>query len=155
MEFDEAVDGFGAAVGGAGVEVGQERLLPLAQGPAQAGDLGDRAGGESGEDALGDRASFGLVGVLVGGAQLLGALPGQDDDLVLGAGGERPLDPGALFVGEVLGAGAQDGLDPVERVALAAAVTVQLLLPDGGTRPGRETDPSPRRRRAVPRPWRS
>jgi len=47
VEFAEAVDGFGAAVGGAaGVEVGQERSTPLFQSPAEAGDLGDRAGRE-------------------------------------------------------------------------------------------------------------
>ena len=45
VEFDEAVDGFGAAVAGAvGVEVGQERAAPAAQGLAQAGDLGNWAG---------------------------------------------------------------------------------------------------------------
>lgn len=39
VELDEAVDRLGAAVGGAGVEVGQERVLPLAQGPAQPGEV--------------------------------------------------------------------------------------------------------------------
>ena len=46
VELDEAVDGFGAAVVRAGGgEVGQERLAPLLQAPAEAGDLGDRAVG--------------------------------------------------------------------------------------------------------------
>ena len=45
VEFDDAVDGFGAAVAGAPVvEVGQNCGLPRAQGSAEPGDLGDRAG---------------------------------------------------------------------------------------------------------------
>lgn len=37
-----SVDGFGGAVAGSAcVEVGQEGVLPLAWGPAQAGDFGD------------------------------------------------------------------------------------------------------------------
>ena len=40
VELDEPVDCLGAAVAGAvGVEVGQERVLPLSQGSAEAGDL--------------------------------------------------------------------------------------------------------------------
>jgi hypothetical protein len=43
-------------------------------------------------------------------------------------GGPRRHKPGALSVGEVLLAGAQDVPDPVQRVTLAAAVAVDLLL---------------------------
>lgn len=43
-------------------------------------------------------------------------------------GGERPLDAGVLLVGEVLRPGAQDVLDPVPRVILAAAVPGGRLL---------------------------
>jgi hypothetical protein len=43
-------------------------------------------------------------------------------------GGPRRGEPGALPVGEVLFAGAQDVPDPVQRIVLAAAVAVDLLL---------------------------
>jgi len=47
VEFDDAVDGFGAAVvRSAGGEVAQVLLLPLAQCLAQAGDLADRVDAE-------------------------------------------------------------------------------------------------------------
>ena len=40
--FDDAIDGFGGAIAGSGrVEVGQECVLPLAQGSAQASDIAD------------------------------------------------------------------------------------------------------------------
>jgi hypothetical protein len=125
------------------VEVGQERLLPLTQGPAKPGNRpqrevppGDWTGGERGDDPFGDPAALGLVRVLVGRAELLGALPGQVQSLVPLVGGQRPLDPAALLVGwgylplagAVLRTGAQDCLDPVQRVALAAAVAGGRLL---------------------------
>ena len=54
MQLDDAVDGFGAAVGGpVGGEVAQVGVLPLAQGAAQAGDIGDRACREGGQDLFG------------------------------------------------------------------------------------------------------
>ena len=41
-QLDDSVDGFGGAVAGSAcVEVGQEGVLPLAWGPAQASDFGD------------------------------------------------------------------------------------------------------------------
>ena len=44
MEFDEPVDGFGAAVVRAvGVEVAEERFAPSLEGLAESGDLGDWA----------------------------------------------------------------------------------------------------------------
>ena len=80
VEFDEAVDGFGAAVAGAvGVEVSEEFLAPLFEGAAEAGDLGDGAGVEGRDDAFGDGASVGEPGLVVGRAQLLGALVGDLD----------------------------------------------------------------------------
>ena len=55
LEFDEAVDCFGAAVvRAAGGEVAQEGVFPLVEGSPEAGDLGDRACGERGEDFLCD-----------------------------------------------------------------------------------------------------
>ena len=65
---------------------------------------------------------------MVGGADLLGAPVGDLDLDVLGPGGERRLQPGALPVGEVLLPGAQDVPDSVQRVALAAPVAGGLLL---------------------------
>ena len=44
VEFDDPVDGFGAAVvGAAGGEVGQELVFPRSEGAAESGDLGDWA----------------------------------------------------------------------------------------------------------------
>jgi hypothetical protein len=109
VEFDEAVDRFGSAVAGsAGVEVGQECFPPSGEGLAQAFDLRDRAGGERGEDLLGEFLSFAEVVGSVGGAQLLGAPPG-DLDLDMGVvGGERLLQAGLLLVGELVFPAAQD-----------------------------------------------
>jgi hypothetical protein len=129
VEFDESVDGFGAAVvGPSGGEVGQERLAPLLQCLAEPLDLGDRAGRERGEDLLGGPAAVGEVLGLVGRAELLGALPGDVDLVVTLVGCDGLVEPGALSVGEFLDATAQDGADPVQRVALAAPVAVDLLL---------------------------
>ena len=74
------------------------------------------------------RALDGVV-VAVGRAELLGARPGDRRPPVCSSsGGDRVLEPGPLLVGELLGAGAQQVLDAVERVALAAAVAEGLLL---------------------------
>src|SRR5690606_11044058 len=129
VEFDDPVHGFGAAVvRSAGGEVGQECGLPAAQGAAQAGDLGDRAGVERLDDLLRDPSPLGEVLRLVGGAQLLGALPCDEHLVVRFIGLDRGDQPGALLVGEVLGASAEDRLDPVERIARPAAMTEGVLL---------------------------
>ena len=74
VEFDEPVDGFGAAVvGAAGVEVGQEeRFAPLFEGLPESFDLRDR---ERGQDLLGGPPALGRTCCVVGRAELLGALP--------------------------------------------------------------------------------
>src|SRR3954470_2480673 len=80
VEFDESVDGFGAAVAGAGgVEVGQERGPPAAQGLAEPGDLGDRAGRERRDDLLGESTAGRWGRCVVDGPDLLGAVPGEGD----------------------------------------------------------------------------
>src|SRR4051794_10764913 len=60
VEFDDAVDRFGAAVAGpSSGEVGQELLLPGAQGPTESRDLGDRAAGERFDHREGDLLALG------------------------------------------------------------------------------------------------
>ena len=128
-EFDQAIQRFTTAVvGAAGGEVAEERVFPLVQGAAKAGDLGDRAAGERGEDLLGDPPPVCVTGLVIDRAQLLRALPGDLDRHVALVGGEPQLQARALPVGQVFGAGAQDVADPIERVGLAAAVAVDLLL---------------------------
>jgi hypothetical protein len=58
----------------------------------------------------------------------LGALPGDLDLDVADVGGECCLEAGPLPVGDVFLTRAQDVADPVERVGLAAAVAVDVLL---------------------------
>jgi hypothetical protein len=61
--LNDQVDGFGAAVGDTfGVEVGQHLRLPGLGGAAEAGDLGDRAGGEGVDHLLGDRSAAAWAG---------------------------------------------------------------------------------------------
>ena len=59
---------------------------------------------------------------------MLRALPGDEHFIVGGVGIDRRGQAGVLLVGEVLRSGAEDGLDAVERVALAAAVSEGVLL---------------------------
>jgi hypothetical protein len=59
VEFDDAVDGFGASVvGPLGGEVGQELVAPGPECAAESGDLGDRAAGERLQGGGGDPLSF-------------------------------------------------------------------------------------------------
>ena len=128
MQLDDPV-GLGAAVGGPfGGEVAQVGGLPLPQGAPEPGDLADRAGRERGHDLLGDLLPGGQVGRGVGGADLLVALPGEQD-LVVGVAAAQAVDePVPLLVGQVVRAGAQDVADPVERVTGVAAVAQGVLL---------------------------
>ena len=80
------------------------------------------------DDLLRDPPPRGEILLVVGGAQFLSALPRDEHLVVCGISLNRGYQPGALLVGEVLGPGAEDGLDPVERVALAAAVPEGVLL---------------------------
>jgi len=76
----------------------------------------------------GDASSLGRGGLVEGGPQLLGGLPGHGDFVVTFVGVDGSLEPVALPVGEVFAAAAQDGSDPVQRVAGVAAVANCLLL---------------------------
>jgi hypothetical protein len=79
VELNEAVDGFGAAVGcSARVEVGQERRAPLLQRAAESLDLRDGAGRQDDKEPLGDPAALDRVLRLVGGSQLLRTEPGDE-----------------------------------------------------------------------------
>ncbi len=103
MQLDESIDGFGASVvGAAGGEVRQERLTPLVQGPAEAGDLGDRAGRERGQDVLRDPAALGEVFAVERGPQLLRREPGDEDLGVTVVSVDGGGEPGALAFGEPL-----------------------------------------------------
>ena len=117
MEFDDAVDGFGSAVVRAACgEVGQELGLPGAQGAAQAGDLGDRAGVEGVDDLDRDRPPLGEILGVVGRPELLVAAPRDGDLVVRVAGLQAGLEPFDLTVGEPFDSGAEDVADLVERV---------------------------------------
>lgn len=81
-----------------------------------------------GEPLLRDpRPLDGVLG-LVGGPRLLGALPGEIGLVVALVSVDGSVQSGSLPVSEVLEPAAQDGADAVERVALPAAVAVDLLL---------------------------
>ena len=124
VEFDEAVDGFGAAVGrAAGFEVGQERGSPGSQGLAESGDLGDGTVREGPGDPACLAARGAGVFLVVDRSELLGALVGDGDFVVGLVRGDRCVQAPLLGRAESFGAGAQDGADPVQRVAPAAAVT--------------------------------
>src|SRR3954451_15270216 len=129
VEFDEAVDGFGAAVAGAaGVEVGQERGLPAAQGLAEPGDLGNGAGRERVGDLLGESPARGGGRGVVDGPDLLRAVPGEGHLVVAFVRVEGSSQARALPGGETVGAGVQEVADAVERITLPSAVSVDLLL---------------------------
>jgi len=69
-----------------------------------------------------------VAGLVIDRAELLGASVGDFDFDVAFVGGECGGQPVALPVGEAFLAGAEQVPDPVERVGLAAAVAVDLLL---------------------------
>ena len=129
VEFDDAVDRFGAAVvGAAGGEVGEELFAPGPEGAAESGDLGDRAGGERVEGGDRDLSALGQVGRVVGGAELLVAAPRYGDLVVRVAGGQPGFDPLDLAGGQPVGSGPEYVADLVERVVFAAPVSELILL---------------------------
>lgn len=87
-----------------------------------------RAGVERVDDLLSNVSALGQVCPVVGGPEPLGALPSDEHFVVRRVGLDRGAQPGALVVGEVLGAGAEDGLDPEQRVALASSIPEGVLL---------------------------
>ena len=103
VEFDEAIDGFGAAVvRSAGVEVAEEFAAPLLQGPSQAGHIGDRARSERGEDLLREGPTGGVAVLVVCRADLLGAPPGDldlDMSLIGGPRNQTVFDQCGVTIG--------------------------------------------------------
>lgn len=71
---------------------------------------------------------LGEVFLVVGGAELLRALPCDEHLVVRRIGLDRRREPDPLLLCEVLGPGAEDRLDPVERVALPTAMSEGVLL---------------------------
>src|SRR4029453_5330900 len=109
-------DRFSAAVvGPSRAEVGQELLLPGAQGPTESGDLGDRAAGERSDHRRGDLLALGETLGGERGPKLLVAAPG-DGHLVVRVTGLEPLLYSLdLAGGQLLGAGRRRVATPVTR----------------------------------------
>ena len=113
MELDQPVHCFGAnAVDRPGGGVGQERLTPLLEGPAESDDLVHRAGPQRGDDLFGDLIALSRVAEAVGSAQRLGAGPGRSPCRCGLVGADRVLEPCSLVVDELLCACRQQGPDP-------------------------------------------
>src|SRR5699024_6817492 len=128
-ELYDPVDGFCPAVARAvGIEVGQECGLPSSQGLPEPRDLGDRAGRQRSDQLLGKSTTPGRSGLVEHVAEVLGALVGDLDRDVIGMGGECAGQTGLLARREALPPGAENMTDPVERLALAAAMPESLLL---------------------------
>lgn len=66
--------------------------------------------------------------MVVGLSEFVGDLPGDEQFLVSGVGGQGLVEPPPLALGEPVGVAADDGADPVERVAFTSAVAADLLL---------------------------
>jgi len=117
--LDEQVHRLGGAVGDdtAGGEVGQQVGAPGAQGAAQPGDFGHRAGHGTVDDLLGAGPAGGRVVGGVGGHEVLGHGPGGGDLAVRVAVGETLTQPSPGLVGEA-----------VEGVVAVPAATEGVLL---------------------------
>ena len=75
-----SVDGFGWAVAGSScVEVGQEGILPLAWGPAQASDFGDGTRWQALDEVRSQALALGGCGLVEDIAHLLGEQVGDFD----------------------------------------------------------------------------
>ena len=72
------------------VEAGQDVWSPGPQGPAESGDLGDRAGRERADDLLGQPPARGRGVGLVDRAELLVGVPGDGRPRQVGSPATRP-----------------------------------------------------------------
>lgn len=124
MELDEAVDRFSVAVAGAvGGEVGEQGFGPPVQGAPEAFDFTtDRAGRQYSQETFGCPAGIRWRVGVDQVAHVVGDLPGDLDFDMLLVGAECGVQACVLAVGEVLTPGAQDHAEPVQRIALSAAV---------------------------------
>lgn len=128
-ELDEPVDRLGTTVAGTtGIEVRQDRLLPLPQRPAQPGDLRDRARLQSLNHPGGEPLSPGERVLEEHVTHVLGALVGDLDTDVILVRDERRLQTGPLSLGEAFPSGPQQVADAVERITLPTPMSGCLLL---------------------------
>lgn len=95
---------------------------------ADARDLRDRACVKGVDDLLSGPCSLGHVVLVVGGSQVLCALPRGEHLVVGGVGIHCRGRPCPLLLGEVLSGGEEDGLYPAEWVVLVSTVTKGVLL---------------------------
>ena len=128
-ELDEPVDGLGATVAGpVGIEVRQDRRLPLPQSPAQPDGLRDRTRRQGLDDAGRELAALGESVLVEHVTDVLPALVGDlNSDMIL-MRDERRLQTRLLPAGEAFASGPQGGADAVEEVAPASTVSERLLL---------------------------
>ncbi len=122
----EEVHSLGGSVGG--VEVGEQLDPSAAQGPAETGDLGDRAAGQDLDQLLGPPPALLAGGGVADRVDVLRDPPGEGDFSSRVTGGQRRVEPHPVLFGEVLGAAAQQPAALVERAGLVPAVPEGYLL---------------------------
>ncbi len=129
--LEATVDRLGGAVAGAGlVEVGQDVGGASVQGSPEGVQLAQRSGdtvAERLDELRHQRSASGAVGCAVGGDHALVDAPGRLDLDVL-VGGEQVVQSLCLLGREQVSAGVQGPPRAVERVVLAAAVPMGVLL---------------------------
>ena len=79
------------------------------------------------DDSGRQAAACSIVGLVIGGTELLCA-PVGEFDLEVSFVGEHVCESAELTVGEPVGGAAQNVADPVERIVLSAAMAVEILL---------------------------
>jgi len=129
--LEAAVDRLGGAVAGAGaVEVGQDVGGAGVQGPPEGVQLAQRSGdtvAQRRDELRHQRSASGAVGFAVGGDHALVDAPGRLDLDVLVAG-EQVVQSLYLLGHEQVSTGVQGPPRAVERIVLAAAVPMGVLL---------------------------
>ena len=114
--------------GSACVEVGQEGILPLAWGPAQAGDFGDGPRWQALDKTGGQALALDGCGLVEDLAHLLGAVVGDFDTDMRLICHEGLTEAFLLTWGESAARGAQKKPDLIEGITLVSAVTQCFLL---------------------------
>ena len=117
--LDDQVERLSAAVGECGwCRTWPGRAEPCPQGPAEAGDLGDRVVRKRGDDAFGATPALGRTAGLVDRAELLVGVPGGGDLGPRVIGGQARFELGGLLPVEVFAVSPQQPADLVERVVV-------------------------------------